>query len=196
MCVGQSDILQVSMMQDLKPFAGWDCWNEHICCWVMERKAELHKWGSYNNNNSLEKTHLTLFTSQTNNWLEYRGCYNKIKGKHICKGLKVTTTLACCVTALKWRLWLHLPGQIIIFSHNTLYRLEYQWCVSSHNNKWLSAPQSSRHHFPVRDTSRMSARWASSAAKFELPWPLWNTLFSLVVRLTLALNPNRCAIRG
>lgn len=69
--------------------------------------------------------------------------------------------------------------------------LKQQWCVSSHNNKWVSAPQSSRHHFLVRD--RMLACWASSAAKVWIALAFISLFF--LVRLTLAPNPNRHAIR-
>lgn len=144
--------------------AGVEYWFEHSL-WLRE----LQQMQSYINPVSCNRNVLksvcyrTLFTRQTNVWLQRR-CHWGWQQNIFVRVLKLLLLLLVVSQAR------HYGAAVAAFTatnnnFDVLHGLKQQWWVSSHNNKSLSAPQSSRHGFPVRDIGRMSTRWSTSAVE-------------------------------
>ena len=119
-----------------------------------------------------EEYYLTLFTQQTNNWVEYLSCCMSCHIKTLLLGFYVTSTLTCHA-AFKGRLWLLLPG------HNSNFLSQHIAHFKLNGGLLQATITNERLPLDVQGMIKSSGTSAvcSHAAKFEFPWPLLNMLF-------------------
>lgn len=128
--------------------------------------------------------------------------------------ITITTNFLLCLhvvppaprNSIRRGLWLCLPGQIIIFSHNTLHNLKQRWHVltvvsevqatitnyfTPQNSKEVRDMVFMRHIYknPMIACSALPSNTSVMFAKLELTWSVLNTPSSMVTLTLAQCNP-------